>query len=83
MDEPVSAEELEDSQSSLIGRLPLSMESNQGIAGSLLNIERFSLGMDYYRHYPQKIREISPTQILEVARRYLNPERFVIVSAGH
>ena len=80
--EPVSAEELEDSQAFLVGRLPLNMESNMGIAGSLLNIERFSLGLDYYRKYPQMIKEITSTQILETAQRYLNPERFVIVSAG-
>ncbi|MEJ5202433.1 MAG: pitrilysin family protein, partial [Anaerolineales bacterium] len=33
--EPVSQEELEDSQSSFIGRLPLSLESNAGVAGAL------------------------------------------------
>jgi zinc protease len=80
--EPVSAEELSDSQAFFAGRLPLNMESNQGVASSLLNIERFKLGLDYYRNYPQMIASIQPEQILEIARRYLNLDQFVIVSAG-
>ena len=39
--EPVSAEELSDSQANYIGRLPLSLESNSGVANALLNLERF------------------------------------------
>lgn len=80
--ETVSQAELEDSQSNFIGRLPLSMESNAGIAGGLLNIERFNLGLDYYRQYPAMISQITPEQVLEIARRYLNPQRFLIVSCG-
>ena len=49
--EPVTAEELSDSQANYIGRLPLSLESNNGMAGALLNLERYDLGLDYYRRY--------------------------------
>ncbi|MCK7476138.1 MAG: hypothetical protein MZV49_27590 [Rhodopseudomonas palustris] len=45
--EPVSQSELEDSKSNYIGRLPLSLESNAGVANSILNLERFNLGLDY------------------------------------
>ena len=38
---PVTSEELDDSQSNLIGRLPLSLETNAGIANAILTIERF------------------------------------------
>jgi zinc protease len=80
--EPVSIEELEDSQANFVGRLPLSLESNGGIAGSLLNIERFNLGLDYYRRYPELVKAVTPESILEVARIYLNPEKLAIVSSG-
>ncbi len=80
--EPVSREELEDSQSNFIGRLPLSLESNSGVAAALLNLERFGLGLDYYRRYPQMVADVTPEMILETAQRYLNPERLVIASAG-
>ncbi len=80
--ETVSQAELADSQSNFIGRLPLSLESNAGVAGGLLNIERFKLGLDYYRRYPAMITQITPAQVLETAHRYLDPQRFLIVSCG-
>jgi len=80
--EPVSPTELRDSLSNYIGRLPLAFESNSGVANALLNIERFQLGLNYYRKFPDQVRQVTAEQILETARTYLEPSRFVIVSAG-
>jgi zinc protease len=80
--EPVSDDELADSQANYIGRLPLSLESNSGVAGALLTLERYSLGLDYYRRYPDLINSITPGLVLEAARAYLHPERLAIACAG-
>lgn len=80
--ELVEQSELADSQAQFIGRLPLSMESNGGVASALLNLERYGLGLDYYQRYPKLIRAISPEQVLETARKYLDVERMAIVAAG-
>ena len=80
--EPVAKDELSDSQANYIGRLPLSLESNNGMASALLNLERFELGLDYYRSYASMVRSITPEQILSVAQCYLDPQRMVISSAG-
>jgi zinc protease len=80
--EPVSQSELEDSQSNFIGRMPLGLESNGGVANSILNLERFNLGLDYLQKYPDKVRQITPEAILETARTYIDPDKLVIVSAG-
>jgi len=80
--ETVTGEELADSQANYIGRLPLSLESNAGVASALLNLERYSLGLDYYQRYPDLIRAITPAEILETAQRYLHPEHLAIATAG-
>jgi len=80
--ELVTQEELEDNQNNYIGRMPLSLESNSGVANSLLNLERFDLGLDYLQRYPALIRAITREQVLEAARAYIDPEKLVIVSAG-
>ena len=80
--EPVTSEELADSQANYIGRLPLSLESNAGVASALLNLERYSLGLDYYLRYPDLIRAIIPAEILETAQRYLHPDHLAIATAG-
>lgn len=82
IEELVTQEELQDSQANYIGRLPLSMESNAGVASALLNIERFQLGLDYYRRYPNLVREVTREMVMESARRYWHLDRLAIVSAG-
>ena len=80
--ETIRGEELLDSQSSFIGRLPLSMESNAGVAAALISLERYQLGLDYYQRYPDLIKSISAEEIQETARRYLKPDQLGIGIAG-
>jgi zinc protease len=80
--EPVSSEELADSQANYIGRLPFSLESNAGVAAALMSLERYNLGLDYFLRYADLIRAISATEILEAARHYLNPDSLAIATAG-
>jgi zinc protease len=78
----VSSEELEDNKASFIGRLPLSLESNAGMAGALLNIERYQLGLDYYQRYAGLLGAVKRADVLEVARRFIDPDRLVVATAG-
>ena len=82
VDQPISTEELRDVQSNYIGKLPLSLESNAGVASALLNMEQHQLGLDYLRNYEKMIQEITPQSIQEAAREFLDPDRLIISSAG-
>lgn len=78
----VGSKELLENKANFIGRLPMQLESNEGVAGSLAHIERYHLGLDYYQRYPALIASITGSQILEAAQRYLDPDRLAIVVAG-
>lgn len=78
----VTKQELLDNKNSYIGRLPLSMESNGGVASALLNIERNNLGLDYYREYEGCVRAIKRQEIQAVAGKYIDPQRLAIAIAG-
>jgi zinc protease len=80
--EPVTSEELQDSQTDYIGKIPLAFESNSGVANALLNIERFDLGLGYYRDFPNIISSIRIEDILLAAKTYIDPEKLAIISAG-
>jgi zinc protease len=82
IEQGVTEEELGDSQSNFIGRLPLSLESNGGVVNALLSIERFGLGLDYYRRYPTMVRSVTPEDVHKVAKKYLDPEKLAIALAG-
>jgi len=78
----VAAQELADSQDNYVGRLPLSLESNGGVAGALLNIERFDLGLDYYRRYDGLVRGVTRAQVRAAAEKFIDADRLAIAVAG-
>ena len=78
----VSVAELRDCQDHFVGRLPLSMESNAGVANALINIERHQLGLDYYRNYEDQVRAVTPGMVLEATRKYIDPELLAIATSG-
>ncbi len=80
--QPVQADELADTQANFIGRLPISMESNSGVAGSLVYLERYQLGLDYYQRYSERIRAITRQDVLEAAQTYLDPRSLGVAVAG-
>ncbi len=80
--ETVNVEELEETQANFIGRLPISLESNSGLASALYNLERHQLGLDYYQRYAELVRRVTREHILQVAHRYLDPERLAVAVAG-
>jgi zinc protease len=82
VDKGVTLEELRDNQANFIGSLPLRLETNEGVAGSLIHLERYGLGLDYYQRYPQLISSITRDQVVNIARRYLTPDDLVIAVAG-
>ncbi len=79
---PVDAEELADSQAYLTGVLPLTLETNDGVADALLNMEWHGLGLDYLQRYSSLINSVSVEDVRRVARQYLTPEKCVVVVAG-
>jgi zinc protease len=80
--EPVDDDELADSKANYIGRLPLSLESNAGVAGALLNLEKYALGLDYYTKYGGMISAITKEDVLAAAAHYIDVERLAVAVAG-
>ncbi|MGZ9234700.1 MAG: M16 family metallopeptidase [Anaerolineales bacterium] len=80
--EGVTADELADTKANFVGRLPISLESNGGVANALLNIERHNLGLDYYHRYEGLVNEVTAEDVLTAARKFIDPDKLVIAVAG-
>ncbi|MFW6097707.1 MAG: M16 family metallopeptidase [Chloroflexota bacterium] len=81
-DEPVSAEELEDSKLYRTGSLPVSLETNDGLASIISDMELLDLGHDYLQQFPDLIEEITPERVQAAAQKYFSTEQIAIVVAG-
>lgn len=80
--EPVSDTELSSAKSYLTGSFPLRMDSNRKIAGFLTAVEFYGLGLDYVDNYRTFIEAVTKDDILRVAKKYLNPDSYVLVVVG-
>ena len=74
----VTAEELADAKSYLIGSFALGLETNRDIAGFLGQVEYLGLGLDYGDRYPDLIRKVTGDDVLRVARKYLQPDKLIL-----
>jgi zinc protease len=82
LQEGPTEQELADVRSYLTGSLVLGLETNGGIANTLLAIERYDLGFDYIARYPAIINAIGAEEMLDVARAYLSTTDYVLAVAG-
>jgi zinc protease len=76
---PVPDQELEDAKSFLTGSFPRRLDTNRKVADFLAAVEFYGLGKDYVEKYPEYIKAITRDDILRVARKYLDAERYVLV----
>jgi zinc protease len=81
-DHPVTDDELRTAQSYLVGHLALEFESSDNIASRVLELMVHNLPLDYWNRFPQNIQALKAEDLLTATRRYLDPERDVIVLVG-
>ncbi len=78
----VDGDELDDNKAFITGSLPLRLETNEGVARTILDMERYELGLDYLKRYAGLIGEISAERVRAVAQRWLDPDAYALAIAG-
>lgn len=81
-DEPVSEQELDDAKSYMTGSLPLGLETNEGVVGTLINMEFYDLGLDYLQRYPDLINSVTAEQAQQAAQRVFPVDAYALAIAG-
>jgi len=78
----VPSKELNDSKAFITGLLPLQLETNDGIAHTLVGMELYDLGLDYLQRYADLVNEITSKRVQAVAQKYLDPSTYALAVAG-
>jgi zinc protease len=81
-DERVPEDELEDCKRYLTGSLPIQLETNDGVAGILVDLEWYGLGLDYVQRYTDLVNGLTAEQVQMVAQKYLDPAAYILTVAG-
>jgi zinc protease len=82
-EKPVSDEELEDAKKYLIGSFPMRFDTQAKLVNFLSQVQYYRLGLDYPERYASIIRGITKEEILRVARKYLHPDKAILVIVGN
>jgi len=75
--------ELNETKSYLIGVFPATVQTSSDIASRLVDMELYDLPQDYFDHYRENIENVTKDEIVRVARKYIDPERMLIVIVGN
>jgi zinc protease len=78
----VEPDELQHAQDYLTGLMALRLETNEGVASTLLDIEFFGLGLDYIERYPGIIRSLTVDELRTAVVKHTHLESAVTVTAG-
>jgi zinc protease len=78
----VEPEELDETRTYMVGVFPYTVQTIGDLAKRLETLTVFGLPDDYYTSYLQKIGGVTREEVLEVARRHLDPERIAVVAVG-
>jgi zinc protease len=74
--------ELADAQNYLCGVFSLGLATQDGLLSQLSVVELNELPEDYLETYRQKVRALTPEDVLQTARKYLDSANMQIVVVG-
>ncbi len=78
----VTAAEVTNSQRSLSSNYTVDLASPDEIAGATLSNAIYGLNPNEISEFPKKIQAVTLEQVNQVAKELIQPERFVIITAG-
>lgn len=81
-EEPISQEELTKAKNQLISHYEMSLQTHGSQAMEMALNETYDLGQDFGNRYIEEIEKIDAEQILEAARKFIQPDHYVMVSVG-
>ena len=80
--EPVTKEEMETAINYYLESFSSGFESPERTMGTFAEMEMTGQPLDYYRKYRDRISAVTKEKVLEVARKYIHPDRMVITIVG-
>ena len=80
--EAPSKDEVEDVKKYLTGTLAFRLTTCGDAADLLLAIDRYKLGIDYLNEYRKAVDAVTPEDVLAVAKKYLQPDKLILIAAG-
>jgi zinc protease len=80
--EPVPPQELQASLNNLVSSFPSSVQTVQGLSGSLQSLIIWGLPLNFYTTYRERLAAVTPQDVARTAKARLTPDNLIVVVAG-
>jgi zinc protease len=80
--DPVTDEELTLAKDSIVRALPAMFETTESTVSTLGTLFLHELPLDFFERLPARIEAMTPSLILDVTRRHLDPGSMIVVAVG-
>lgn len=75
----VSQEELDRAKNYIVGNYDIDLQRNSAVASTLAFNELYDIELSEFNDYPKRILKITSNEVLEVARKYLKLDAYILV----
>ncbi|HLU47523.1 MAG TPA: pitrilysin family protein [Planctomycetota bacterium] len=76
-------EEVDDAIQHILGLLPTQFTTANQVANTFASDELFGRPADFWATFEEKVRAITPADVLRVAKEHLHPDRLLVLIVGH
>jgi len=66
----------------MVGGLPARFQTVEQTVNALADVVSYDLGLDYYTGYAKKVSSVTSSQVQDVARKYLIPQKLTVLAVG-
>ena len=81
-DKGVTAEEVAQRKTNLVGEFKVGLATTDGLAGALLTTVQRGYDVSWLDEYPAKINALTTEQVNAAVKKYLSPEKMFVIKAG-
>ena len=81
-DEGVTAEELATFKVTLTGSYQVALATTEGLTRTLLNAVQRGYGPEWLDEFPRRLRAVTLAEANDAIKKYINPDKMVLVLAG-
>ena len=78
----ITATELENKKTNLIGSFKVGMSTTNGMARTILSFVERGLEPNYIEQYPNDIEKVTLKQVNDAIKKYIQLDKMIIIKAG-
>lgn len=78
----ITAEELENKKTNIIGSFKVGLSTTNGVAGAVLSVVERGLEPSYVAQYPTDIEKVTLKQVNDAIAKYIDMDKMIIIKSG-